>query len=246
MAIMTQKDIREIAESIIEATPEEIVAVKEAIFSLPDGEKFHEAVSRELLNIAREQITSSIGEAFAEIIALAEEEEENEENNTAALIRAQLEEKNLQKLIAKQLQDQKLVQSVREQEAAAMDLSSLIKGQVEAKKLSQLIEEQLHTEDSTDDLATEIIEEIIDEILSARDHVDNEMSLRPRNIELYEVVFKALFDDIVYENELGTIEYKDAYTTEIMLGITAGLVEQGAELTFKRDGEEVYPVLVME
>lgn len=246
MTTMTQTEIREIAESLIEATPAETIAIKELVLSLPGGEKLHEAISAELINIAREQVTTSIGEAFSELLNLAKEEEAEEEK-AAELIRAQLEQEKLHVHIAKQLQEQKLAQSIREQvDASKVDLSSLIKEQITEKNLSDLINEQLEDMSLKGVIAEDIIDTIVDEILEANDYVEGTLSLHPRNISFHATVFKSLFEDIAYENGIKDIEYDDKYTVKIMLGMVEGLVEKGAELSFRNEDGEVFPVLVME
>lgn len=244
MTTMTQAEIREVAESLIGASPTKIALTKGLILSMPNGEELHKAISEELVNIARENLLDSLDEAFGGTLMellVGTEEEENQF----------LERKELSDAIAKQVEEQKLSRLIHEQVfTPEVNLSTFIKSQVESQTVASLVDEiaeQLKHEAEKEE-ATNLCHQVVNMIFERKMiDLDNHFSLCSEDIALYARVFKELFDEVASGNGYDTTEYeyKNEYTAIILTELVSNLVAGGAELSFEADSEGIRTVLTL-
>lgn len=225
---LNQALITELAEAILEGTPEEVMEIKELISMLPNGEEIHQAVKEEMKKI----FTNTLINGLQGIIADEPEEDEEEQD------------------VVKNIAVSALANFIGEQlKPAQPSLEELIEQQLAEKKqkeLADLISSQLIGKDNLDDIISEIVGRIIyEELMGGEEDAEIYLSLHPNNIEYYAAVFEELFHEITLERGID-MAYGPEITELVMVSLVGYLQEEmGADLAFAIEGSTLCPVLAV-
>ena len=226
---LNQGLITELAQAVLEGTPEEVMEIKALINMLPCGEQIHEAVKEEMESI----ITNTLINNLKDLVEGEPEEEKEEEDAVKNLAVSALAN-----FIGDQLK-----------KPAQPSLEELIEKQLAEKKqkeLAELINNQLNQEADLDDIISEIVGRIIfDELMADEDDSEAQLSLHPSSIEYYAAVFEELFHEVTLERGID-MEYGPEMTELILVSLVGYLQdEMGAELAFATNGSTLVPVLTV-
>ncbi len=248
---LTKEYIESVAKSLIHATPQEVLDFKALMEIHPQGEEIVAALNEVGPRLIVEALLETL---FADLEGTVREEEEKQEATPAVssvsqfsaeelsnFIRQQAPKAKIEPVfipyikpepqvdvaasIKEQMNYKKLVEGIKAQAESkpAFDLSAHIKGQVEEQQVAKT------TEDKIKGILNEIVEDIIND-----DAADQVISLDPKVIEAYEVLFSTVF--YAKANTLGfaePVEYAHEYTAYILTSLATYLVEEeGFELSF--------------
>ncbi|MGH1263265.1 hypothetical protein ACQVWE_13270 [Bacillus cereus] len=247
---LTKEYIESVAKSLIHATPQEVLDFKALMEVHPQGEEIVAALNEVGPRLIVETLLETIFTSVEEVVR----EEEKQEPTPAVksvsqfsaqelsnFIRQQAPKAEIEPVfipyikpepqvdvsasIKEQLNYKKLVEGIKAQAESkpAFNLSAHIKGQVEEQQAAKT------TEDKIKDILNTIVEDIIHD-----DAAGEVISLDPKVIEVYEVLFASAF--YAKANELGftePVEYAHEYTAYILTSLASYLVEEeGFELSF--------------
>ncbi|PFP65288.1 hypothetical protein COK00_11855 [Bacillus cereus] len=248
---LTKEYIESVGKALIHATPQEVMEFKTLMDTHPQGEEIIAALNE----VGPRLIVEELVESLFSVVEESVREEEAKQEPTPAVtsvsqfsaqelanfIRQQAPKAEIEPVfipyikpepqvdvsasIKEQLNYKKLVEGIKAQAESkpAFNLSAHIKGQVEEQQAAKT------TEDKIKGILNTIVEDIIND-----DAAGEVISLDPKVIEVYEVLFASAF--YAKANELGftePVEYAHEYTAFILTALASYLVEEeGFELSF--------------
>lgn len=252
--LFTEEYVQQIAESLMDASLEDMFDFAEALQSHPYGEELGEAVSVKMVQLFTNQQLAKVNNQKSEATSGCGShchchDEENEVDLGTLIakeIAQQVEAKRLSQMISQEAAEQKLNENIRVQ-LATPNLHDLIKQQIETKSLIDLIKkqamEQVEESNSLQVIVIDILNEIVNSLIEMEVFEDG---LNFFETEHYELLFTSLFMELMSEKGLPVrIEYSSEYTAYILTEIAEYLVkDMHYELSFKYEDGYTVPCLI--